>query len=57
MSRALYEARARARQNPEWAWRIIETEAWAIARPKHSPVVELTGRRGSEASYQLVEAD
>ncbi|TME09356.1 MAG: hypothetical protein E6I69_03730 [Chloroflexi bacterium] len=57
MSRALYEARARARQNPDWAWRLIETESWAIARPKHSPVAELTGRRGGDPSYQLVEAD
>src|SRR5207237_3851892 len=31
MSRALYEARARAGQNPEWAWPIIEAEAGAIA--------------------------
>src|SRR5205807_186342 len=30
MSKALYEARARVRQNPDWAWRLIEKEAWAI---------------------------
>ena len=57
MSRALYEARARVAKDPEWAWRLIESEAWAIQAPKHSPVTELTGRRGGQSSYQLVEAD
>jgi hypothetical protein len=47
MSRALYEARARVRENPEWAWRLIDKEAWAIAAPKRSPIGELTGRRSA----------
>src|SRR5258706_9393913 len=46
MSRALYEARARIAKNPEWAWRLIDNEAWAIATPRHSPIDQLTGRRG-----------
>jgi len=55
MSKALYEARARVRQNPEWAWRLIEKEAWAITPPKHSAVGELTGRRSSSAAVQVLE--
>ena len=55
MSKALYEARARVRQNPDWAWRLIEKEAWAISPPKHSPVGELTGRRSSGAAVQVLE--
>jgi len=55
MSKALYEARARVRQNPDWAWRLIEKEAWAIAPPKSSPVGELTGRRSSSAAVQVLE--
>ena len=49
MSKALYEARARVRDNPRWAWRLIENEEWAIKPPKKSPVGELTGRRGYSA--------
>ncbi|HET7421837.1 MAG TPA: ferritin-like domain-containing protein [Candidatus Dormibacteraeota bacterium] len=57
MSNALYEARERARQNPDWGRRLIEQEAWAIAAPKRSPVGELTGRkhRGNGHSLELVE--
>lgn len=47
MSRALYEARERMASNPEWGWRLIENEAWAIAAPKRSPIDQLTGRRGA----------
>ena len=49
MSRALYAARERVRRNPDWAWRLIEKEEWAIKPPKKSPVGEFTGRR-SEAT-------
>ncbi len=51
MSRALYAARERRRQDPEWAWRLIDNEEWAIAPPKKSPIGELTTRRtlGGEA--------
>ena len=45
MSRTLYEARARVRQNPDWGWRLIEREGWAIDPPKRFPVGELTTRR------------
>jgi hypothetical protein len=45
MSKALYAARERVRGNPQWAWRLIEKEEWAIKPPKHSPVGQLTGRR------------
>ena len=45
MSKALYDARERARRDPQWAWRIIENEAWAIAPAKRSPIGELTTRR------------
>jgi hypothetical protein len=47
MSKALYEARARRVANPEWGWRLIQNEAWAVAAPKRSPVEQLTGRRGA----------
>ncbi len=59
MSRALYEARERASEVPGWGRRLIETEAWAIARPKRSPVEQLTGRRsgGGDGYMQLVEAE
>ncbi len=45
MSKALYTARERRRQNPEWAWRLIDNEEWAVAPPKKSPIGELTTRR------------
>jgi hypothetical protein len=44
MSKALYAARERVKQNPRWAWRLIEKEEWAIKPPKRSPVGELTTR-------------
>ena len=45
MSKALYQARERVRANQRWASRLIESEAWAVAPPKRSPVGELTTRR------------
>jgi hypothetical protein len=45
MSKALYAARERRRQDPDWAWRLIDNEEWAIAPPKKSPIGELTTRR------------
>ena len=45
MTKALSGARERSRKNPEWAWRLIDSEAWAVAPPKKSPVGELTTRR------------
>ena len=45
MSKALDSARERVRKNPEWAWRLIEKEAWAAAPPIKAPVGELTTRR------------
>ena len=42
MSRALEEARVRAERTPGWGRRLIENEAWAIERPRFSPVAELT---------------
>jgi hypothetical protein len=45
MSKALYAARERVKQNPQWAWRLIENEEWAVAPPKRSPIGELTTRR------------
>jgi hypothetical protein len=45
MSKALYAARERRRQNPEWAWRLIDNEEWAVAPPTRSPIGELTTRR------------
>ena len=45
MSKALYAARERRRQNPDWAWRLIDNEEWAVAPPKKSPIGELTTRR------------
>ncbi len=50
MSKALYAARERVRRNPGWAWRLIESEEWAVRPPKRSPVGELTTRRAPEAS-------
>jgi hypothetical protein len=45
MSKALYSARQRVHKNPEWAWRLIENEGWAVAAPGRSLVGELTTRR------------
>jgi hypothetical protein len=45
MSKALYAARERVSRNPQWGWRIIERERWAIAPHKKSPIGHLTGRR------------
>ena len=44
MSKALYEARERARIEPGWGLRLIENEAWAVAAPKRSPIGSLTTR-------------
>jgi len=46
MSKALYSARERARKNPGWAWRLIDSEAWAVATTK-SPIGALTTRRSN----------
>jgi len=53
MSRALEEARVRAERTPGWGRRLIENEAWAIERPRFSPVAELTGRR-ADAVFEAV---
>ena len=45
MSKALYAARERRRQDPEWVWRLIDNEEWSVAPPKKSPIGELTTRR------------
>jgi hypothetical protein len=45
MSKALYAARDRRHQNPDWASRLIANEEWAVAPPKKSPIGELTTRR------------
>ena len=57
MSKALYEARERARHDPDWGRRLIENESWAIAPPKRSPIGELTGRHrgGNGHTMELVE--
>jgi hypothetical protein len=56
MSKALYAARERRRQNPEWAWRLIDNEEWAVAPPKKSPIGELTTRRThGEAPLSVLE--
>jgi hypothetical protein len=57
MSKALDGARERVSRNPKWAWRLIESEAWAVAPPKKSPIGELTGRRSqAEDAAMAVEA-
>jgi len=53
MSKALYSARERVRQNPRWAWRLIENEQWAIRAPRHSPVGALTGRKHTSADVAI----
>jgi Fatty acid desaturase len=47
MSKALVEARERARRRPGWAWRLIDREAWAVERPRFRPVTEFTTRRAA----------
>ncbi len=56
MSRALYAARERRRQNPQWAWRLIDREEWAIAPPKRSPIGELTTRRAHAGEAAIKES-
>jgi hypothetical protein len=57
MTKALDGARERAHKNPEWAWRLIDSESWAVAPPKKSPVGELTTRRArADESAIAVEA-
>ena len=53
MSKALYAARERIRQNPQWAWRLIENEQWAIRPPRRSPVGTLTGRKQTSADVAI----
>jgi hypothetical protein len=52
MTKALAAARERVKQNPRWAWRLIENEEWAIKPPRRSPVGELTTRRTPIAEAQ-----
>ena len=54
MSKALYSARHRVLENPRWAWRLIENEAWAVAPPKSAAIRELTTRR---TSVTVLEGD
>jgi hypothetical protein len=58
MSKALYAARYRVRQNPKWAWRLIDHEEWAIAASRKSPIGELTTRRMAvgAAATAVIEA-
>jgi hypothetical protein len=57
MTKALAGARERSRKNPQWAWRLIDREGWAVAAPKKSPVGELTTRRShADESAIAVEA-
>jgi len=53
MSRALYAARERVGQNPEWAWRLIEKEQWAIRPPRRSPVGTLNGRKHTSVDVAM----
>ncbi|MDQ6900621.1 MAG: ferritin-like domain-containing protein [Candidatus Dormibacteraeota bacterium] len=55
MSRALKEARGRVERTPGWGSRLIENEEWAVDRPRFSPIVELTGRRG-DAVFEAVSS-
>jgi len=45
LSKSLTAARERVRQNPRWAWRLIDNEEWAVKAPRKSPIGELTTRR------------
>ncbi len=54
MSKALVEARERARRRPGWAWRLIEREACAVERPRFRPVAEFTTRRAAPAGDPAV---
>lgn len=57
MSKALYGARERVRKNPDWAWRLIEKEQWAVAPQRHAPVGELTTWRSNagDSAIAMVE--
>jgi hypothetical protein len=55
MSKALYAARERAKRDPLWGRRLIDSEAWAIKPPRRSPIGELTDRRAG-AELEPVEA-
>jgi hypothetical protein len=50
MSKALYAARERTRRDPRWGWRLIDSEQWAIAPPKKSPIGQMTTRRAPQES-------
>jgi hypothetical protein len=45
MTRALYGARERSRKNPQWAWRLIDSESWAVAPRRTYPVGARPGAR------------
>ena len=45
LSKSLTAARERVRRNPRWAWRLIDSEEWAVKPPKRSPIGGLTTRR------------
>jgi hypothetical protein len=56
MTRAYEEGWARFSRNPQWGWRLIENEAWAVKRPHRPLVRELTGRRqGSSEGFIELE--
>jgi hypothetical protein len=57
MSKTLTAARARVRKNPEWAWRLIENEAWAVRPARFQPVGELTTRRSQREGIDPLEPE
>ncbi|HEX6351179.1 MAG TPA: hypothetical protein VF160_17525 [Candidatus Dormibacteraeota bacterium] len=57
MSKALEEARARVRRRPDWGWRLIENEAWAVRQTRFKPVAELTTRRSAREGIAALEPE
>jgi len=47
LSRSLEAARDCVRKNPDWAWRLIQKEEWAVKPPKNSPIGGMTTRRAT----------
>ncbi len=57
MTKALQAARSRVRRQPDWGWRLIENEEWAVPAPRLRPVAELTTRRTAREGLATLEPE
>ena len=57
MTKALEAARERVGRRPDWGWRLIENEEWAVRPTRYRPVAELTKRRSAREGFAAPEPE